>query len=153
MSDNETRIADLENEIKHRDRRILELKREVDESQMLIAEMREHVQDCSDQTERFIEAFDMVLGDDRSYRWPTVQSQFNELADKHNALVAQWNRMVPSTTPSWRRVVSAARSPQAKLSKPSAGHAQRGKVSSRHSRQDKLVATHGAHRRRQGRGN
>src|SRR5258707_14445406 len=41
------------------------------------------------------EAFDMVLGDDGSYRWPTVQSQFNELADKHNALVAQWNRMVP----------------------------------------------------------
>jgi hypothetical protein len=35
------------------------------------------------------------LGDDGSYRWPTVQSQFNELADKHNALVAQWNRMVP----------------------------------------------------------
>jgi DNA-binding CsgD family transcriptional regulator/uncharacterized coiled-coil protein SlyX len=95
MSDDETRIADLENEIKHRDRRILELKREVDEAQTLIAEMREHVQDCSDQTERFIEAFDMVLGDDGSYRWPTVQSQFNELADKHNALVAQWNRMVP----------------------------------------------------------
>jgi transposase len=94
MSDDEIGIADLENEIKHRDRRILELKREVDEAQMLITEMREHVQDCSDQTERFIEAFDMVLGDDGSYRWPTVQSQFNELADKHNTLVAQWNRMV-----------------------------------------------------------
>src|SRR5258708_15247693 len=41
MSDDETRIADLENEIKHRDRRILELKRDVDEAQMLVAEMRE----------------------------------------------------------------------------------------------------------------
>jgi hypothetical protein len=31
MSDDETRIADLENEIKHRDRRILELKRDLDD--------------------------------------------------------------------------------------------------------------------------
>src|ERR1700736_627431 len=47
MSDDETRIADLENEIKHRDRRILESKREVDEAQALIAELREHAQDAN----------------------------------------------------------------------------------------------------------
>jgi uncharacterized coiled-coil protein SlyX len=116
MSDDETRIADLENEIKHRDRRILELKREVDEAQMLIAEMREQVQDCSDQTERFIEAFDMVLAttgriggrpsspNSTNWRINTMRSWPNGTA---------WCR---STTPPWRRVVSAARSPQAKLS-------------------------------------
>jgi hypothetical protein len=67
MSDDETRIADLENEIKHRDRRILELKRDLDEAQMLIAEMREQVQDCNDMIDRWVEAFEMTLGDNGTY--------------------------------------------------------------------------------------
>jgi hypothetical protein len=95
MSDNETRIADLENEIKHRDRRILELKREVDEAQTLIAEMREQVQDCNDLIDRWIEAFDMTLNDKGTYALAPWVAKLESYLDKYNALVAQWNRMVP----------------------------------------------------------
>ena len=91
MSDDETRIADLENEIKHRDRRILELKREVDEAQTLIAEMREQVQDCND----WIEAFEMTLNDEGTYALAPWVAKLESYLDKYNALAAQWNKLIP----------------------------------------------------------
>jgi uncharacterized coiled-coil protein SlyX len=114
MSDNETRIADLENEIKHRDRRILELKREVDEAQTLIAEMREQVQDCNDLIDRWIEAFEMTLNDKGTYAlapsWnPTSTSTMRSRLSETSSF--------PNTTPPRRRGESGARLLQAKRSK------------------------------------
>jgi chromosome segregation ATPase len=95
MSDNETRIADLENEIEHRDRRILELKREVDEAQTLIAETREQVQDCNDLIDRWIEAFEMTLSDKGTYALAPWVAKLESYLDKYNALAAQWNKLIP----------------------------------------------------------
>src|SRR5215813_245731 len=90
MSDNETRIADLENEIKHRDRRILELKREVDEAQTLIAEMREQVQD---------RGFRDDLERQGHYALAPWVAKLESYLDKYNALAAQWNKtIVPPTS-------------------------------------------------------
>jgi DNA-binding CsgD family transcriptional regulator/uncharacterized coiled-coil protein SlyX len=95
MSNDETRIADLENEIKHRDRRILELKRDLDEAQMLIAEMREQVQDCNDMIDRWVEAFEMTLSDNGTYSPAPWIAKMESYLDKYNALAAQWNKFIP----------------------------------------------------------
>jgi uncharacterized coiled-coil protein SlyX len=76
--DHETRIGELEDKVKQQDRRILELKQENDEAQTTIAGMREWLQDSLDVKERWIEAFDMVLGDDDHYRWPSVHAELSE---------------------------------------------------------------------------
>ena len=64
MSDLDQRIGALEDELKHRDKRITELKAELDEARALVADMEEHVRECSEITESWIEAFQMRRTDD-----------------------------------------------------------------------------------------
>jgi hypothetical protein len=72
----------------------LELKREIDEAQTLIAEMREQVQDCNDVIDRWVEAFEMTF-DNGTYSYAPWTAEMESYGDKHNALVAKWNRFVP----------------------------------------------------------
>src|SRR5258708_37694251 len=102
-------IADLENEIKHRDRRILELKREVDEAQTLIAEMREQVQDCNDMIDRWVEAFEMTLSDNGTYSPAPWIAKMESYLDKYNALADQWNKFIPKTRDNALKVQSFPR--------------------------------------------
>jgi hypothetical protein len=88
------RIGLLEDELRHRDARIRDLRQEVEEAQMLISELREQAQDHYDLIEAWKEAFDMQLSSDGYYHWPNIYERFNELVDKYNALVRQWNKSV-----------------------------------------------------------
>jgi uncharacterized coiled-coil protein SlyX len=54
------RIDELEDEIKHRDRRIEELRCEIDELRDLVRRMEEDVEDAASTLERWKETFDMV---------------------------------------------------------------------------------------------
>jgi hypothetical protein len=92
-SDN--RVGELEDKLKQRDRTILELRQEAEEAQALIAELREQVQDVGETLESWVEAFEMVIGDDGRYHWPGLHAEAASYIDAHRALVKQWNRMVP----------------------------------------------------------
>jgi hypothetical protein len=90
------RIGALEDDAKAKDARISELRAEVDEGRTLVAEMREHVAGTCENLDGWIEAFDMVLGDDGNYRWVAGMAERNaELHERYMALLREWNAFVP----------------------------------------------------------
>ncbi len=91
----ERRIGQLEDELKQRDRRIDELKREVDKLEAKNEEMREHVQTSNEMTEQWIEAFEMVLGDDGKWSWNGFVTAYENMFEEWVALKAKWNKFVP----------------------------------------------------------
>ncbi len=76
-------------------RRILELKGDLDEAQMLIGEMQEQVQDSNDMIDRWVEAFEITLGDNGTYSPAPWIAKMESYLDKYNALAAQWNKFIP----------------------------------------------------------
>jgi hypothetical protein len=92
----ERRIGELEDELKERDRRILDLRAERDAERALVAQMREHVEDANALIERWIEGFNMTLNDKGLYCWEEALMQERDaLWEKHLALVRKWNKFVP----------------------------------------------------------
>jgi hypothetical protein len=89
------RIAELEDEIKQRDRRIAELKQELDEQRDLVHRMSEHVQDENTLIESWIEAFDMVLDDKGDWVWSSAFVEGHGWFEKYVALGRKWNKFVP----------------------------------------------------------
>jgi hypothetical protein len=89
------RIATLEDELKQRDSRIKELTNERDEERELVSKMREHVEDCDAQIQRWIEAFDMEQNDRGVWEWRASFVEGNEWFEKYDALLREWNRFVP----------------------------------------------------------
>src|SRR5262245_34457822 len=90
MSDLDQRIGALEDELKHCDKRIMELKSELDEARALVADMEEHVRECREITESWIEAFQMRRTDDgKVLVWASFVEQHDDLVEKHNALVRE----------------------------------------------------------------
>jgi hypothetical protein len=88
-------IGELEDELKHKDRRIEELRREVDEQRDLVRRMAENVEDCGNALETWRDVLDMELTEDGDWTWKPFWDAHNALVEKHNALVAQWNKYVP----------------------------------------------------------
>ena len=91
----ERRIAELEDEFKARDRRIEELKREVDEGRDLVRRMEEHVEDRNGIIDSWIEGFEMVLSDDGEWSFSPFMDRHNDMLEKYCALLRKWNRFVP----------------------------------------------------------
>ena len=63
------RIAELEDALKEKERRLQELKADLDKANDLIERHREHVQDSSDLIDSWIEAFDMHLNAEGVWEW------------------------------------------------------------------------------------
>jgi predicted nuclease with TOPRIM domain len=61
------RIDELKDELRQRDRRIEELKAQNAKLEDLVARQNETVQDGNDHIDRWIQAFDMVLNEERSW--------------------------------------------------------------------------------------
>jgi hypothetical protein len=89
------RIAALEDDIKMRDRRIEELRREVDELRDLVRRMEEQVEDAGNVIERWAEAFDMEMTEKGSWTWKPFWDEHVKLVERYNDLVRRWNRFVP----------------------------------------------------------
>jgi len=91
-------IAELEDRIKQRDRRIDELKAEKTEVLDTADSLREQVEDLLDLQDRWIEVFELVPDDDGKYSyadgWNRLVGKYNALLETHNKLVRQWNRYV-----------------------------------------------------------
>ena len=95
--DHEQRIGELEDEIKLRDARIMELTEERDAERALVAQMVEQLEDSDATIESWIEAFDMELNDKGEWCWgDTLMQKFDALLSDYHALLNDWNKFVPS---------------------------------------------------------
>ena len=89
------RIAELEDELKQRDARNKELRADLNKAEQLIGEMREQVEDASKLIDSWIEAFEMVLGDDGKYTTAEWTKDCEAYHDRYVALLKKWNKFVP----------------------------------------------------------
>jgi hypothetical protein len=89
------RIAELEDALKERDRRIAELKRDVDKERDLVHRMDEHLRDAGDMIDRWKHAFEMALNDEGMWVWDRSFVEGDEWFAKYDALLKEWNRFVP----------------------------------------------------------
>lgn len=102
-TDTEQRIAELEDAVKEKDRRIHDLKTDLDKANDLVERMREHVQDCEEAIEAWKEAFDMMMDADGEWTWAPWLSKMEEWHARYAELVRQWNRFVPEFNAAVRR--------------------------------------------------
>jgi hypothetical protein len=91
----EDRIAELEDALKEKERRLQELKADLDKANDLIERQREHVQDSSDLIDSWIEAFDMHLNAEGVWEWRASFAEGHEWFGKYVALAKQWNQIAP----------------------------------------------------------
>jgi len=88
-------LGELEDELKARDRRIEELRQEIDEQRELISKLRENAEDYDGVIERWCEAFDMEQTESGGWTWkPFWDTWSAQLAD-HNELIRRWNKYLP----------------------------------------------------------
>jgi hypothetical protein len=89
------RIGELQDEIKHRDRRIEELRREVDELRDLNHRMAEHAEDYCNVIEGWKETFGMEQTESGGWTWAPFWREVDEKMEGYSKLVRQWNSNVP----------------------------------------------------------
>jgi hypothetical protein len=114
LADYALRIADLERELKFRDRRINELKAELDEQRGLVRRMEEHVIAADEYLETFISTFGLVLDDDGKYRngefirdYKALVDKYEDLRLRYNKLVGRFNRHIASVNPVGRPLAAS----------------------------------------------
>jgi hypothetical protein len=88
-------VAELEDELKVRDRRIEELRKEIDENRDLIQRLREHAEDYVNCLEAWKDALGMVMTEDGKWTWAPFWDDHNALIDDYNELVRDWNKWLP----------------------------------------------------------
>jgi hypothetical protein len=88
-------LSQLEDDLKTCDRRIEELRSEIDEQRDLITRLREHVEDADRVIESWAEAFEMVMTESGGWTWAPFWAQHNKLVDDWNDLVQRWNKYLP----------------------------------------------------------
>jgi hypothetical protein len=92
-NEEQRRIDELEDQLKQRDRRIIELKEEIDGQRELIERFREHAEDYDNAIESWCDTFGMELTDD-GWTWKPFWDEHVALARKYDDLVRDWNRVV-----------------------------------------------------------
>jgi hypothetical protein len=89
------RIAQLEDELKERARRIADLKRELDKERDLTHRQDEHLRDANDTIAAWKQAFEMVQNERGEWEWSSSFVEGDEWFAKHQAIVRDWNAFVP----------------------------------------------------------
>jgi hypothetical protein len=89
------RIAELEAELKQRDRRIADLKRDLDKERELTQRLDEHLRDAVDTFDTWKQAFEMEQNDKGEWVWDWSYAAGVEWCEKYNALLKEWNKFVP----------------------------------------------------------
>src|SRR5258706_8078817 len=88
------KIADLERELKFRDRRINELKNEIDGLRQEVREMEDWVTERDAYLEQFITTFGLELDNDGHYRNGNFIRDHQQLFNEHNDLISRYNKLV-----------------------------------------------------------
>jgi hypothetical protein len=86
--------AELEDSLKQAERRLADLKRELDEARDLVQRQDEHLQDVDALLENWKEAFGMSLGDDGLWTAATYFADAEQYHDRYVALLREWNKNV-----------------------------------------------------------
>jgi hypothetical protein len=89
------RIAELEDELKQRDRRIADLKRDLDKERDLVTRLGEHLRDAVDTVDVLKQAFEMEQNDKGEWVWKQSFVEGEEWFEKYVALLDEWNKFVP----------------------------------------------------------
>lgn len=87
-------IAQLEDDLKEAQRRIDELRRERDECNALIDELREHVEGAESIIQSWIEAFGMQQGANGLWTWDEWTVGGDNLFERYKDLLKRWNSTV-----------------------------------------------------------
>lgn len=91
----EERIAELEDDVKEKKRRLRELKADLDKANDLVQRQREALEDTNETIKSWIEAFDMVLSDNGTWSWAPFIDAGEMWHDRYVELARKWNRFVP----------------------------------------------------------
>ncbi len=117
------KIVDLERELKFRDRRINELKGEIDGLRQTVRDMEEWVRERDAYLDEFITTFGLELENDGFYRngdfirrHQQLFDDYNALATRHNKLVRRFNANIASVQPVGRPI-AASEAQQDRISK------------------------------------
>jgi hypothetical protein len=94
MDERDQKIVDLERELQFRDRRINDLKNEIDGLRQAVREMEDWVTERDAYLEQFITTFGLELDNDGHYRNGDFIQGHQRLADDYNALVGRHNKLV-----------------------------------------------------------
>lgn len=89
QSENTQKIVDLERELSFRDRRINELKSEIDGLRQAVRDMEEWVEERDAYLEEFITTFGLDLDNDGFYRNGDFIRRHQQLFDDYNALITR----------------------------------------------------------------
>src|SRR5262245_60636816 len=91
------RIGELEDKLKAAERRADDMRKERDEARELSSRMEENVKEAREVIEAWVEAFDMVRGDDGKYKitGEHVIDLYTEQVETYDDLVRRWNKIVP----------------------------------------------------------
>jgi hypothetical protein len=89
------RIRELEDEIRHRDGRISELKHELDEARDLIERQADQVRDCNDHIDSWIQAFEMEQDEEGVWRCQRSFVEGDDWYKEYEAITRKWNKFVP----------------------------------------------------------
>src|SRR6267143_2194893 len=88
------KIADLERELQFRDRRINDLKNEIDGLRQAVREMEDWVTERDAYLEQFITTFGLELDNDGHYRNGNFIRNHQQLFNEHNDLISRYNKLV-----------------------------------------------------------
>lgn len=86
---------ELEDALRERDRRIADLKAELEQERDLIHRLSEQVKDANDLIDRWIQGFEMVPDEKGMWVWSTGTVEGIEWAERWSKLVREWNKFVP----------------------------------------------------------
>ena len=89
------RIAKLEDEVKQLKRQNAELRVERDAADKLVAAQADHIEDANAFMDRLVEALDLVLDDNGQWTWNEWVQKRDELWEKNQELIRDWNAFVP----------------------------------------------------------
>ena len=94
QSEHTQKIVDLERELSFRDRRINELKSEIDGLPQTVRDMEEWVEERDAYLEEFITTFGLDLDNEGFYRNGDFIRRHQQLFDDYNALITRHNKLV-----------------------------------------------------------
>jgi hypothetical protein len=94
MTRDRTSIADLKRELELKDRRIAELKDEVDGLRDLVRRLEEQAQESDEYLENFVMAFGLVMNDAGKWTNSEALKEEREFHEQHADLVRRYNKLV-----------------------------------------------------------
>jgi hypothetical protein len=90
------RLIELQDQLKERDARIKDLRREFSAAEELVSEERETVEQAMAVIDAWKEAFGMVQDDKGVWRWDEWMDRWKHIIKAYDDLVRDWNKFAPA---------------------------------------------------------